>query len=390
MVFLFTRIIHDAWASTLRKLVSSGCCCKFVVSTGHPRREIDEFAKLASASAELLQWTNQTPVVVNNSGFKYFRFAFCLLIVLGLQWFSQKDGSAQEISIVVLGNAQDAGYPQAGCNLDCCKVAWDDASRKRMASCIALVDSVNRKRVLFDCTPNFPEQLRLLDEKCLAMSYFKKSIPNKTGIDSIFLTHAHIGHYTGLMHLGREVMGSTGTDVWAMPRMKDFLKNNGPWSQLVSLENVHLNSLVNYKTVNLSNNVSVTPLSVPHRDEFSETVGFRIEGPNKTALYLPDIDKWSKWDSSINDVIKSVDVAYVDGTFLDNGEIPGRDMSTIPHPFIAESIKQFSSLEPADRAKIRFIHLNHTNPALQSDSPARRTIKRAGMRIAEQGEVINL
>lgn len=295
-----------------------------------------------------------------------------------------------QVSIIVLGNAQDAGYPQAGCNQNCCLPAWKDSARRRMASCIAVVDRTDQKRILFDCTPHFPEQLRLLDEQSLKLGVFKERIPQKTTVDTIFLTHAHIGHYTGLMHLGREAMGNAGTDVWAMPRMKNFLSTNGPWSQLVSLENIRLKELADKKEIVLNAQVSVKPISVPHRDEFSETVGFVIKGPRKTALYLPDIDKWSKWDDSINELIKTVDVAFIDGTFLENGEIPGRDMSTIPHPFIAESIKQFSSLELSERNKIKFIHLNHTNPALQPDSAGRRSIIRAGMSVAKQGERIDL
>ena len=100
------------------------------------------------------------------------------------------------VSIVVLGNAQDAGYPQAGCNQQCCLPAWKDPARKRMASCIAVLDLENKKRLLLDCTPNFPDQLRLLDEKCLELGFFNGQIPAKTKLDAIFLTHAHIGHYT--------------------------------------------------------------------------------------------------------------------------------------------------------------------------------------------------
>ena len=293
------------------------------------------------------------------------------------------------VSLVVLGNAQDAGYPQAGCNQKCCNPAWADRQKRRLASCIAVVDSTNHQRILFDCTPQFTHQLRLLDEKSVELNFFE-SIPQKTKVDAIFLTHAHIGHYTGLMHLGREAMGNSGTDVWAMPRMKSFLENNGPWSQLVKLNNASLRGLKDNEAVSKYEGITVTPMKVPHRDEFSETVGFKIQGPNKSVLYLPDIDKWSKWDTSIVEVIKTVDIAYLDGTFLENGEIPGRDMSSIPHPFIAESIKLFGSLEESLRNKIRFIHLNHTNPALQQESDAWRMIKRAGMNVAIQGEVIKL
>ena len=90
-------------------------------------------------------------------------------------------------------------------------------------------------------------------------------------------------------------------------------------------------------SVDLEGGLQVTPLLVPHRDEYTETVGFWIQGPNRSALFIPDIDKWERWDSlgtAIEDWIAKVDVAYLDGTFLEEGEIPGRAIEEIPHPFI--------------------------------------------------------
>lgn len=302
------------------------------------------------------------------------------------------------IELIVLGIAQDAGFPQAGCQKDCCKLAWADKSVRRNVASLGLVDHSTGKRWLFDCTPDFPDQLRMLDE-------LKKPLAaNNQTLDGIFLTHAHIGHYSGLVHLGREAIGAKSVSTFVMPRMKKFLKTNGPWSQLVKLKNIELRSLQNETrdkenggkssgellTIELTPRLSVTPFLVPHRDEFSETVGFRIKGPTRTVVFLPDIDKWSKWDESIESLIKKSDLAYLDGTFFENGEIPGRDMSLIPHPFVSESIKRFSPLDETERKKVRFIHFNHTNPVLQPNSKAARDIERAGMAIAAQGEKIEI
>jgi pyrroloquinoline quinone biosynthesis protein B len=295
---------------------------------------------------------------------------------------SHKD-SSEKVQLIVLGIAQDAGYPQAACRKDCCAAAWKDDSLRRHVSSIAIVDHASKQRWLFDCTPDFKDQLRMLDE-------FLPPTSRQPGLDGIFLTHAHIGHYSGLIHLGREAIGSNQVPVYSMPRMRSFLKRNGPWSQLVSLKNIKLEPLENGKATQVNKRVSVTSFQVPHRDEFSETVGFRILGPDKTVVFLPDIDKWSKWDQGVEKVIADCDIAYLDGTFFENGEIPGRDMSLIPHPFVTESIKRFSSLESAQRDKIRFIHFNHTNPVLQPDGPAQTQIERAGMHVASEGEVIDL
>ena len=284
--------------------------------------------------------------------------------------------------LVVLGVAQDGGYPQAGCRRECCARAWRDSSQRRGASCVAVVDPATNERWLFDATPDFPQQLRALDELMPPSS--------APGLAGILLTHAHIGHYAGLMHLGREALGARKVPVYAMPRMREFLSRNGPWDQLVRLGNIDVRSMRADGPVALNHRLTATPILVPHRDEYSETVGFRIEGPNRSVLYIPDIDKWERWGRSIEKFIAEADVAYLDGTFFADGEIPGRSMAEIPHPFIEESMKRFEALPRAERAKIHFIHMNHTNPALRSGSPACRQIERAGFRVAAIGDRIGL
>jgi len=272
--------------------------------------------------------------------------------------------------VMVLGIAQDGGAPQAGCRKACC----GRRAEARLVSCLAIVDPASGERWLVDATPDLRAQLSRLDA----------AAPGKTA--GVLLTHAHIGHYTGLMQFGREVMGTKGVPVYAMPRMREFLSKNGPWDQLVRLGNISIVAIEDSTPIRLNARIRVTPFRVPHRDEYSETVGFWIEGPRRTIVYIPDIDKWERWSRQIEDVIASADVAYLDGTFYANGEIPGRDMSEIPHPFIAESLERFSKLDPEMRARVRYIHLNHTNPALRRGSDARREIERAGMRVAEELE----
>jgi pyrroloquinoline quinone biosynthesis protein B len=284
--------------------------------------------------------------------------------------------------LTVLGIAQDAGYPQAGCRKTCCERAWNDPSLRRGAISIAIVDPASGQRWLMDCSPDFREQFHELNRIC----------PSKKGdgLSGILLTHAHIGHYTGLMHLGREVMGTRAVPVFAMPRMRRFLETNGPWSQLVSLKNIELKNMADGQAVELNERIRVVPFVVPHRDEYSETVGFRILGPNHSALYLPDIDKWERWNTRIEEVLATVDIAFLDGTFYSDREIPGRNMSEIPHPFILESIKRLAALPESERAKVRFLHFNHTNPVLDADSNEARSVTAAGHKIAQQGEIIGL
>jgi pyrroloquinoline quinone biosynthesis protein B len=280
--------------------------------------------------------------------------------------------------VVVLGIAQDGGVPQAG---DRGARGWTDPSARRRVACLAVVEPASGRRWLLDATPDFREQLAALDRIA--------PVEARPGLDGIFLTHAHIGHYTGLMFLGHESMGAREVPVYAMPRMEEFLRSNGPWDQLVRYGNVELRSLADGTPVRLGERLTVTPFLVPHRQEYSEVVGFRIDGPYRSALYVPDIDSWEAWDaagSRIEDRIAEVDVAWLDGTFFANGEIPGRDMTGFPHPFIRHTMERLASLPPEERAKVRFLHLNHTNPALRDGSAERGEVEAAGFRVAEEGE----
>ena len=194
--------------------------------------------------------------------------------------------SADDASYIqVLGVAQDAGYPQADCYQRHCNRAWRDKSLRRSVSSIAVVDGPTRTKYLFDATPDIRDQLYRLN----------LSAPDgKYRLNGVFLTHAHIGHYTGLMHFGHEASSSRDVPVYAMPRMRGFLSSNGPWDQLVRYQNITLAELTDGQEVVLTDGLSVTPFLVPHRDEYSETVGYRIEGTRKSAVFIPDIDKWQR------------------------------------------------------------------------------------------------
>lgn len=286
--------------------------------------------------------------------------------------------SAQNPYVLILGTAQDGGHPQAGCEKNCCLRTYNNSDEKHWVSSIALVDPQTNERWIFDATPDFTEQL-----------YFLKTQTNdfSGNLNGIFLTHAHIGHYTGLMNLGHEAMGTKNTPVYAMPKMAEFLTNNGPWSQLVNYKNIELKPLQNQQVIQLNNRISVEPFVVPHRDEFSETVGYKIVANRKSLIFIPDIDKWSKWKTPLSKVVQSVAFALLDGTFYADGEIP-RPMSEVPHPFVTETMDLLKDLSDENRNKVRFIHLNHTNPLLDKTSDAYSKVLENGLQVAETGNII--
>ena len=283
--------------------------------------------------------------------------------------------------LVVLGTIQDAGSPQIGCQEACCQDLFDHPDPNRMRTSLGLVDPISGKSYLFEATPDIGRQLHLLQK----YSRVRSHIPS-----GVFLTHAHIGHYSGLQFLGKEAINADKTPVYSMPRMSDYLSTNGPWEQLLTNQNIELRSLQADTVVQLSADLSVTPFLVPHRDEYSETVGYLIQGPEKSALFIPDIDKWDRWDRAITELIQQVDVAYLDATFYHGQEIAIRDISQIPHPFIEESMALFRDLSPEDRSKVNFIHFNHTNPVLLPNSIQYQTVLDNGFNIAQLSDLVPL
>jgi pyrroloquinoline quinone biosynthesis protein B len=284
-----------------------------------------------------------------------------------------------ETSLVVLGTIQDAGSPHIACKKACCENLFEKSNPLRKVVSLGIVDPQNNKSFLFEATPDITSQLKNLKQ----FSNSENELPN-----GIFLTHAHIGHYTGLMYFGKEATNASQVPVYAMPRMKKFLENNGPWNQLVTTNNIALQEIENRKEIELTSNIKVIPFTVPHRDEFSETVGFKIIGPKKSVLFIPDIDKWEKWETDISEVISQVDYAFVDATFFDGEEINSRDISEIPHPFIIESMELFKGLPSEEKQKIYFIHFNHTNPVINNQSKAYQQVIENGFNVAQIHQII--
>ena len=301
-----------------------------------------------------------------------YRF-FSILFIFLIPFFAFNQIKSN-YTLKILGVVQDGGFPHLGNNKTCC----ENIKQDKYVTSLMLMNNENNESFLFDASPDINKQLNFMGDRI------------KKDLKGIFLTHAHIGHYTGLMYFGREALNSKLVNVYAMPRMKKFLEENGPWSQLVSLQNISIIELSNESKISIDSNVIVQPVEVPHRAEFSETVGYKIYGPNKTALFIPDIDKWYLWEKSIVDEIKQVDYAIIDATFYDSKEVNYRDISEIPHPFVTESMDLFDSIDIKEKNKIYFIHLNHTNPLINKDSDQYKLVRSKGYNVAEEGMKLNL
>ena len=287
--------------------------------------------------------------------------------------------NSQSEYIYILGNTQDAGLPHIGCQHPFCEDNFN-VYEEHYTTSIAVVNSDLKKYILFEATPDITFQLNNLKRNI----FHEFLLP-----ESIYITHAHMGHYTGLMYFGREALGSKDLLVRVLPRMSKFLQNNGPWSQLVDINNIKIEEINFESSTNELSNIIVTPVQVPHRDEYSETAGYIIEGKNKKALFIPDIDKWEKWDRNLSQLAKEFDFLLIDATFYDSKEI-NRDISEIPHPLVTETIDLLSGLDLKNRNKVYFIHMNHTNMMLNPDSELSKLVTSKGFNIARLGQKLYL
>lgn len=274
------------------------------------------------------------------------------------------------VEAILLGTAQDGGVPHAGCDCANCRRAWADPTLRKLVVCLGLVDRVSHQSWLIDATPDFREQLHALGNLA----------PN-CPLAGILLTHAHVGHYAGLIHLGREVMGTRELPVYATPRLASFLRDNAPWSQLVALRNIDLRPLAPGIVTQLSPDLRLTPLLVPHRDEFADTLAFAVRGPARQLFYCPDIDAWDEWEHDLRQFVTGMDIALLDATFFSADELPGCTISQVPHPLVTDTAERLAGVD----CEVRLIHLNHTNPLLDS-GPEREWLAERGISVAAFGE----
>ena len=298
-------------------------------------------------------------------------FNYCIFLIAFILFSNilHSQQNTHKTYLKILGTVQDGGAPHIACKKKCCKNLSPQEKANRKITCLEVFQPESKQSILFEATPDIVSQWASL------------SFPLK----GIFITHAHIGHYSGLLHLGREALGSKDIPVYVMPKMYSFLENNAPWSQLVNLKNIQLNPLQNNKYVEPLKNLKITPILVPHRDEFSETVGYKIKGPNKTILFIPDIDKWNLWEENLITLLKEVDVAFIDATFFSQEEVNYRPLSEIPHPLVVETIDYLKNEDISLKNKVYFIHMNHTNPMLDENSKVSKLIFNEGFNIARLG-----
>ncbi|HEX6810221.1 MAG TPA: MBL fold metallo-hydrolase [Planctomycetota bacterium] len=305
-----------------------------------------------------------------------------LLLLLAAGCAAATEAAAPEpapaCELFVLGTAQDGGLPHLGCDRPCCASARA-TGRVLFPACLGVLDRRNGKLLLVEATPRIEDQVAMLHELAAVTGRGRQPV------DAVLLTHAHIGHYLGLALFGREAAGSRQLPVHCSPRFAGFLRGHGPWRQLVELEQIHLREFTIGEPFEPWAGLSVRAIAVPHRDEFSDTMAFVLRGPERAVLFVPDVDAWERAPGLLETLLEGVDVAYVDGTFFDGSELPDRNLAEIRHPLMTVTMQLLAETARRRPGAIRFIHLNHTNPALHDDA-VRQRVEAAGFAVAEQRE----
>lgn len=282
----------------------------------------------------------------------------------------------------VLGSVQDGGFPHAGCYRECCERARGDPAQRRWVASLGVVIPASGDRFLIDATPDLRPQLDALRGDGADAADRSRRKP----IDGLLLTHAHIGHYLGLAFFGFEAMHTAQLPVYCTPELAEFLASNAPWDQLVRLDEIALREISDNQTVRLHDSLSVTLVPVPHRDEYADTVGYILRGPERSLLYVPDTDSWEAWDPPLTELLDGIDIAILDGTFFSAGELPGRDMASIGHPLIERSLELLGPMVASGKLKVYFTHLNHSNPALDPHGEAFARIRDRGFDVVREGQ----
>ncbi|CAF1300867.1 unnamed protein product [Rotaria sordida] len=291
--------------------------------------------------------------------------------------------TTNNIEILLLGTAQDGGMPQIRCQCKNCSAVHDGKISQQYTVSLAIIDRNTNQVWLIDCSPDFRAQCTLLQNHFGLNNSFK--------LEGIFLTHLHMGHYVGLFQFGRETIDWKGLKIYGTESVCQFFQSNQPWSTYIQIGNFLINPLLPQTEIQLSTNLFIKSQLVPHRAEFSDTVGYFIRGPSRNIFYCPDVDSWEHGWSNENgllpiDIVKNVDQAFLDATFFSSDELPNRNIDEIPHPTVLQTLEKFKGLEN----KITLIHFNHSNPLYDKQSKQREQCNQLGINIGIQGRVYEI
>ncbi len=275
---------------------------------------------------------------------------------------------------VVLGIAQDGGVPHPGCDCQTC-LTFSTTGNQLSPASIGVIDGDELH--LIDVSRDLNRQLRMLPKKGCKVT-------------DVWLTHGHLGHVDGIGLFGREAMGAKGIRIHASDSMMKLIEGTPRWKTMIDDGILIPCPFKGNMKIQTSQSLSITPVQVPHRDEWTDTHAFIIRGPSKSILHLPDHDTWKEtlemvgmktiheWFHSLE-----VDTFLIDGTFWSSDEL--EHQKNVPHPPVLDTLQRLG-MKRDNAMDIRFIHLNHTNPLLNPESKETKHLKDSGWSLVNEGE----
>lgn len=295
---------------------------------------------------------------------------------------TERRNSNTGVMVKVLGTAQDGGFPQMACYCENCRLARQNPMLARKVVSLGVLNFSTKKSFMLEATPDAARQVEMIHD---VDSRFKR--PDRLAgnpIDGILLTHADIGHYVGLFQFRPEVTPIRNLPVYCTEIMAKFLSDNEPWKLMVERNLIELRTFSFNTRVRLDEEITFEAYKIPH-DKYSDMAGYKIIGPKKTLLFIPDIDYW---EDRFIDIVGSVDYAFVDATFYSGGDRPGRPDPGKPgrHPYIMESMDFFKEIADTKKTAIYFTHFNHSNRVLGRDKSIRQTIEDRGFFVSDDGD----
>tara|TARA_B100001250_G_scaffold50110_1_gene39175 strand:+ start:237 stop:1124 length:888 start_codon:yes stop_codon:yes gene_type:complete len=294
---------------------------------------------------------------------------------------------ASGVSVTILGTAQDGGIPQAGCSCERCNEAHKDLRLRKYPVSLGIIGTDGSKHII-EVTKNLSEQLMIWSTNGNELF-----IP-----ETVSITHLHLGHVEGIGQFGKPVMASKEVDVFLSHKNKNIFDERSDIKLMIEENNIrtHAKNFNQLFEPMQGCGFSLQFISIPHRSELGDTAAIIIKGNKRNILFMPDQDSWEETleyysKENIREFLKMFDIneALIDGTFWSMEELPGRNISEIPHPTIQDSLKLLGKRMEND-PRISFLHLNHSNPVNDIGSKQRKLVEENGWRVSEIGDVLKL